>query len=149
MSLADTFTEEMKKALKAHDKAKLSTIRLIRDAIAKKEIEQGREALDDDGIIKVVNAMARKSEEAIEQFKQGGRQDLVEHENAQLEIMKSFLPRPLSEKEIQSFIGEAIEEAKAIDLKDIGKVMKILMPKIAGKADGRTVNQMVRERLSG
>ena len=149
MSLADTLTEEMKKALKAHDKVKLSTIRLIRDAIAKKEIEQGREALDDEGIIKVVNAMARKSDEAIEQFKQGGRQDLVEHESGQLEILKSFLPRPLSEKEIQPFIDEAIEEAKAVDLKDIGKVMKILMPKIAGKADGRTVNQMVRERLSG
>jgi len=149
MSLADTLTEEMKKALKERDKVKLSTIRLIRDAVAKKEIEHGREALDDDGIIKVVNAMARKSEEAIEQFKQGGRQDLVEHESGQLEILKSFLPQPLSEEEIQAFIGEAIEEAKAVDLKDIGKVMKILMPKIAGKADGRTVNQMVRERLPG
>jgi len=149
MSLADTLTEEMKKALKERDKVKLSTIRLIRDAIAKKEIEHGREALDDDGIIKVVNAMARKSEEAIEQFKQGGRQDLVEHESGQLEILKSFLPQPLSEEEIQAFIGEAIEEAKAVGLKDIGKVMKILMPKIAGKADGRTVNQLVRERLPG
>jgi len=149
MSLADTLTEEMKKALKERDKVKLSTIRLIRDAVAKKEIEHGREALDDNGIIKVVNAMARKSEEAIEQFKQGGRQDLVEHESGQLEILKSFLPQPLSEEEIQAFIGEAIEEAKAVDLKDIGKVMKILMPKIAGKADGRTVNQMVRERLPG
>lgn len=149
MSLSDKLTEEMKNALKAHDKTRLSTIRLIRDAVAKKEIEQGREALDDNGIIKVIGGMARKCEEAIEQFKQGGRQDLVEHESQQLEILKSFLPQQLSEEEIQLLIGEAIEEAKAVDLKDLGEVMKIVMPKIAGRADGRTVNQMVRERLSG
>jgi len=149
MSLVDKLTEEMKIALKAHDKVKVSTIRLIRDAVTKREIEHGREALDDTGIIKVISGMVRQSEEAIDQFKQGGRQDLVEHEGQQLEILKSFLPQQLSEEEIQSLIGEAIEEVKAVDLKDIGKVMKVVMPKIAGKADGRTVNQMVRERLSG
>jgi hypothetical protein len=149
MSLVDKLTDEMKNALRAHDKVKLSTIRLIRDAVTKREIMHGREALDDTGIIKVISGMARQSEEAIEQFKQGGRQDLVEHESHQLEILKSFLPQQLSEEEIQSLIGEAIEEVKAVDLKDLGKVMKVVMPKIAGKADGRTVNQMVRERLSG
>jgi len=149
MSLNEKLIEEMKNALKQGDKTRLSTIRLIRDAIAKKEIEQGRKALDDNGIIKVISTMVRKGEEAVDEFKKGGRQDLVDHESRQLEILRSFLPRQLSMEEIQSLINEAIQEAKAVDMKDLGTVMKILMPKVSGKADGKTVNQMVRERLSG
>ena len=149
MSLKEKLAEEMKTALKARDKIRLSTIRLIRDAIDKREIEQGREALDDAGVIKVIGAMARRSEEAIEDFKRGNRQDLVDQEGLQLEILKSFLPEQLSIEEIQSLIDKAVQEAGAVGLEDLGKVMRILMPQIAGKADGRTVNQMVRERLSG
>jgi len=141
--------EEMKKALKQRDKARLSTIRLVRDAIEKKEIDQGRKALDDDGVVRVIGAMVRKGEEALEQFKKGGRQDLVEEESRQLEILKGFLPRQLSREEIESLISEAVQEAEAVDMRDLGKVMKILMPKVSGRADGKTVNQMVRERLSG
>jgi uncharacterized protein YqeY len=149
MSLKEKLTEEMKRALKEKDKIRLSTIRLLVDHINKKEIEQGRKELDDGGIFKVISAMVRKGEEAVEQFKQGGRQDLVDLENGQLEILKSFLPEQLSREEIQSLIDEAIQEAEAVDLRDLGKVMKILMPKLSGKADGKTVNEMVRERLSG
>ncbi len=149
MSLKDKLTEEMKRALKEKDKIRLSTIRLLVDHINKKEIEQGRKELGDDGIFKVIGAMVRKGEEAVEQFKQGGRQDLVDQEKGQLEILKSFLPEQLSEGEIRSLIDEAIQEAEAVDLRDLGKVMKIVMPKLSGKADGKTVNEMVRERLSG
>jgi uncharacterized protein YqeY len=149
MSLKEKLAEEMKTALKAHDKIRVSTIRLIRDAINKREIEQGREALDDAGVTKVIGAMVRRSEEAIVDFKRGNRKDLVDQEGLQLEILKSFLPEQLSIEEIQSLIDKAVQEAGAVALEDLGKVMKILMPKIAGKADGRTVNQMVRERLSG
>lgn len=149
MSLKETLTQEMKNALKGRDKTRLSTIRLIQDAVTKKEIDQGREALDDDGVIKVISTMVRKGEDAVEQFERGGRQDLVDEENRQLEVLKSFLPQQLSTEEIQSLIDEAIEEAKAVDMRDLGRVMKILMPKLSGKADGKTVNEMVRERLSG
>jgi len=149
MALKEKLAEEMKTALKARDKTRLSTVRLILDATNKKEIEQGRQALDDDGVIKVLSAMIRKGEEALDQFKKGGRQDLVDEESRQLEILKSFLPQQLSVAEIRSLINEAIDETKAVDLRDLGKVMKILMPKVSGKADGKTVNQMVRERLSG
>jgi len=149
MSLSEKLAKEMKNALKQRDKIRLSTIRLIRDAILKREIEQGRESLDDDGITKVISTMVRKSEEATEEFKRGGRQDLVDQENQQLEILRSFLPQQLSMEEIQSLINEVVQEAGAVDLKDLGKVMKILMPKISGRADGGIVNQMVRERLSG
>ena len=148
MPLKDELAEEMKDALKARDKTRLSTIRLIRDAITKREMEQGREALDDAGIIRVIGTMIRRSEEAVEDFKRGDREDLVEQENHQIEILRSFLPEQLSTEEIQSLMEEAIQEAGAAGLEDLGKVMKILMPKISGKADGRTVNQMARERLS-
>jgi uncharacterized protein YqeY len=149
MSLEEKLTQEMKAALKERDKTRLSTIRLIRDAVKKKEIDQGRETLDDDGIIKVISAMLRKGEDAIEQFKKGGRQDLVDEESRQLEVLKSFLPQQLSMQEIQSLIDEAIQKARAVDMRDLGKVMKILMPQVSGRADGKTVNEMVRERLSG
>jgi hypothetical protein len=149
MSLKEKLAEEMKHALKERDRTRLSTIRLIRDAIAKREIDQGREALDDTGVIKVISAMIRKGEEAVEQFKTGGRQDLVDGESQQLDILKGFLPQQLSIEEIRSVIDEAIQEAEAVDMKDLGKVMKIVMPKVSGKADGKTVNEMVRERLSG
>ena len=148
MSLKEKLTEEMKSALKERNKTRLSTIRLIQDAVNKKEIEQGRQALDDNGIIRVISAMVRKGEDAVEQFKKGDRQDLVDEENRQLDVLKSFLPQQLSSEEILSLISEAIEEAKAVDLRDLGKVMQILMPKVSGRADGKTVNEMVRERLS-
>lgn len=149
MSLKEKLGGEMKNALKERDKTRLSTIRLILDAIKKKEIAQNREALDDNGIVKVINTMVRKAEEALEQFKKGGRQDLVDKESGQLEVLKSFLPQQLSREEIQSLIDQAIQEANAVDMRDLGKVMKILMPMVSGKADGKTVNEMVRERLSG
>jgi uncharacterized protein YqeY len=149
MSLKEKLNQEMKAALKGREKTRLSTIRLIQDAVKKKEIDQGREELDDDGIIKVISTMVRKAEEAIELFKKGGRQDLVGEETRQVDVLKSFLPQQLSMKEIESLIDEAIEEAKAVNMGDLGKVMKILMPKVSGKSDGKTVNQMVRERLSG
>lgn len=149
MSLQEKLDEEMKNALKKRDKTGLSTIRLVRDAVKNKEIDQGRKALDDDGIVRVISTMVRKGEDAVEQFKKGNRQDLVDEENRQLEVLRSFLPQQLSKEEIQSLINEAIEEAKAVDMRDLGKVMKTLMPKVSGRADGKTVNEMVRERLSG
>jgi uncharacterized protein YqeY len=149
MSLKEKLVTEMRKALKEGNKTRLSTIRLIQDAVKKKEIDQGRQELDDDGVIKVISTMVRKGEDAVEQFKKGGREDLVDEENRQLDVLRSFLPQPLSVDEIQSLIDEAVQEAKAVDLRDLGKVMKVLMPKISGRADGKTVNEMVRERLSG
>lgn len=149
MSLKEKLDQEMKNALKERDRTRLSTIRLIRDAIKNREIDQGREELDDNGVIKVISTMVRKGEDAVEQFKRGGRQDLVDEESRQLEVLRGFLPQQLSKEEIRSLINEAVGEAKAVDMRDLGKVMRILMPKVSGRADGKTVNEMVRERLSG
>jgi uncharacterized protein YqeY len=147
MSLEERLIEEMKQAMRSTDKLRLSTIRMIRSAIQNKEIEQ-RKKLDDEGIFKVIQGMVRKSEESIEQFKAGGRMDLVEKEQKEVETLKSFLPQPLSREEILKMIDQSIEETQASSLKDIGKVMKSVMPKLEGKADGKLINQMVKEKLS-
>jgi len=147
MGLEDKLVEEMKQAMKSNDKAKLSTIRMIRSAVKNKEIEL-RKPLDDDGIFRVIQGMVKKSEESIEQFKAGGRMDLVEKETKEIETMKSYLPQPLSREEVLKIIDQTIEETKASSLKDLGKVMKSVMPKLGGKVDGTLVNQWVKERLS-
>ena len=147
MALEDRLVEEMKQAMKSNDKLRLSTIRMIRTAVKNKEIEQ-RKPLDDEGIIRVIQGMVRKSEESVEQFKAGGRMDLVEKETKEIETMKSYLPQPLSREEVLILLDQTIEETQATSLKDLGKVMKSLMPKLGGKADGALVNQWVKERLS-
>jgi hypothetical protein len=147
MVLEERLVEEMKQAMKSNDKAKLSTIRMIRSAVKNKEIDL-RKPLDDDAIFRVIQGMVKKSEESIEQFKIGGRMDLVEKETKEIEIMKSYLPQPLSREEILKVIDQTIEETKASSLKDLGKVMKTVMPKLGGKVDGALVNQLVKERLS-
>ena len=147
MSLEERLVEEMKQALKSNDKLRLSTIRMIRSALKNKEIEL-RKKLEDEEVVKVIQVMVRKGEESVEQFQIGGRMDLVEKEKKEIAILKSFLPQPLSQEEILKIIDQSIQETQASSLKDIGKVMKSVMPKIGGKADGKLINQLVKERLS-
>ena len=147
MSLEERLVEEMKQAMKSNDKLRLSTIRMIRSALKNKEIEL-RKKLEDEDVVKVIQVMVRKGEEAVEQFQAGRRVDLVEKEKKEIEILKSFLPQPLSQEEIVKIIDQTIQEAQASSPKDIGKVMKAVMPKIGGKADGKLINQLVKERLS-
>jgi len=147
MSLDERLVEEMKQAMKSGDKLRLSAIRMIRSTLKNKEIEL-RKKLDDADIVKVIQVMVRKGEESVEQFQTGGRMDLVEKEKKEIEILKSFLPQPLDREEILRIIDQTIEETQASSSKDIGKVMKSVMPKIGGKADGKLINQLVKERLS-
>jgi len=147
MSLEERLLEEMKQAMKSNDKLRLSTIRMIRSSMKNKEIEL-RKKLEDEDVVKVIQVMVRKGEESVEQFQAGKRVDLVEKETKEIEILKSFLPQPLSQEEILKIIDQSVQETQAASLKDIGKVMKSVMPKIGGKADGKLINQLVKERLS-
>jgi uncharacterized protein YqeY len=147
MSLEERLVQEMKEAMKSNNKLRLSTIRMIRSTVKNKEIEL-RKPLDDGEIQKAIQGMVRKGEESVEQFKLGGRMDLVEKESKEIEILKSFLPQALTREEILKIIDETIEETQSTSLKDIGKLMKSVMPKLQGKADGKLVNQLVKERLS-
>ena len=147
MNLEERLTDEMKQAMKSNDKLRLSTIRMIRSAVKNKEIEL-RKKLDDEEIQRVIQGMVRKGEESVEQFQSGRRADLVEKEKKEIEILKSFLPQPVSQEEICRIIDQSIEETQASSLKDLGKVMKSVMPKLGGKVDGKLINQLVKERLS-
>ncbi len=147
MSLEERLVEEMKQAMKSNDKLRLSTIRMIRSGLKNKEIEL-RKKLEDEEIERVIQVMVRKGEESVEQFQTGGRTDLVEKEKKEIEILKSFLPQPLGREEILKIIDQSIQETQATSPKDIGKVMKSVMPKIGGKADGKLINQLVKEKLS-
>ncbi len=147
MSLEERLVEEMKQAMKSNDKLRLSTIRMIRSGVKNKEIDL-RKKLEDEEIERVIQVMVRKGEESVEQFQTGGRTDLVEKEKKEIEILKSFLPQPLGQEEILKIIDQSIQETQASSPKDIGKVMKSVMPKIGGRADGKLINQLVKERLS-
>ena len=147
MGLEERLVEEMKEAMKSSDKLRLSTIRMIRSNIKNKEIEI-RKPLDDETIQRVIQGMVRKGEESLDQFKLGGRMDLVEKESKEIEILKSFLPQSLTQEEVIKIIDQTIEETQVTSLKDLGKVMKSVMPKLQGKADGKLINQLVKERLS-
>ena len=147
MGLGERLVEEMKAAMKSGDKLRLSTIRMIRSTMKNKEIEL-RKPLDDETIQRVIQGMVRKGEESLEQFKLGGRMDLVEKETQEIEVLKSFLPQSLTREEVIKIIDQTIEETQVTSLKDLGKVMKSVMSKLQGKADGKLINQLVKERLS-
>ena len=147
MDLEERLVDEMKQAMKSNDRVKLSTIRMIRTAVKNKEIEL-RKKLEDDDVLRVIQGMVRKGEESIEQFRAGGRMDLVGKEAQEIEILKSYLPPSLSQEEIVTVIEQTITETQSASLKDLGKIMKAVMAKLAGKADGKLINQLVKERLS-
>lgn len=147
MSLEERLKDEMRSALKSREKLRLSVIRMALAAVKNKEIEE-REKLDDGAIVRVINGLVKKGEESLFHFQQANRRDLIEKQEKELEILRSFLPQQLSQDEILTLVDEAIKETNALDMKDLGKVMKSLMPKTAGRADGKVVHQMVREKLS-
>ncbi len=146
MGLKEKLLQDMKEAMKAKDKVRLSTIRMINSLIKNAEIEK-RGELTNDEIVQLLMKYAKQRRESIEMYEKGGRQDLVEKEKAELAIVESYLPKQLSEEEIRDIVKQAIEETGASSPKDLGKVMKVVMPKVRGKADGSVVNRIVREML--
>ena len=146
MSLLKRFDDDLKQALKASERSKVSVIRMVKAAVKNAQIEKGRE-LTDEEIIPVLSTMAKQRRESIEQFARGGRVDLVQNEEQELSILQSYMPQQLSNDEIERMIHDAIRESSAAGAQDMGKVMRILMPRIKGLADGKYVNQRVKELL--
>jgi uncharacterized protein YqeY len=139
-------SEQMKTAMKAGDKDLVGFTRNLHAAIRKKEIDDKVE-LDDAAIQKIISTAAKQRQDSIEQFKAGGRQDLVDKEEAELKFLMTYMPQQMDEAELRKVVDWAVTEAKASGPKDLGNVMKLLMPKIQGKADGKLVNQLVKERI--
>ncbi len=146
MSLLKRFDDDLKEALKASESAKVSILRMVKAAAKNKQIEKGRE-LTDDEIVLVLSSMVKQGRDALEQFTKAGRTDLARKEERELTILQSYMPRQLSPDDLDRIICDAIREASARTPQDMGKVMRILMPKVKGVADGKYVNQRVKELL--
>ena len=148
MSLKEKLANDMKEAMKAREagKERLSVIRLVRGAIRQIEIDQ-KVDLDDEGILAVISKEVKQRRDSIEEFKKGGREDLVAQNEADVAILMEYLPAQLSEAEVKALVDEAVAAVGAKDPKDMGKVMKELMPKVKGKADGKLVNQLVKAAI--
>jgi hypothetical protein len=145
-TLKERLAEQIKTAMKSGDKSTLTYARSLHAAVRKKEIDD-RVDLDDDGFVKIVMSSAKQRQDSIDQFRQGGREDLVKQEEAELKFLQTFLPAQMDESEVRKLVDWAIAEAKATGPKDLGQVMKILLPKVQGRADGKWVNQLVREKI--
>lgn len=146
-TIKEKISEDTKNAMKSGDKNKVGALRMLHSAIRKKEIDD-RIDLDDTGVTKIIASLVKQRQDSIEQFKAGNRQDLVDKETAELILLQSYMPAQMPESELVKIIDSAIQEANAKTQKEMGAVMKILMPKVSGKADGKLVNQLVRERLT-
>jgi uncharacterized protein YqeY len=145
-TIKELLNETMKSSLKSGDKSTLTYARSLHAAVRKKEIDD-RVDMDDAGIQKVISSLIKQRQDSIEQFQKGGREDLVANEEAELKFLQSFMPQQMGEAEVKQLVDWAVTEAKASSQKDMGNVMKLLMPKVQGRADGKLVNQLVRQRL--
>ena len=147
MTILEQLTNDMKTALKAGDKEKLSTIRLLRGQLKNMAIDK-QDDLTNAEEIAILQSAAKKRRESIEAYGQAGRQDLVDKESAELEVILSYLPQPLSEDEVAAIVDEVIAEVGAVSPKEIGKVMPRVMERVQGRAEGKRINQLVRQKLS-
>jgi len=147
MSLNEKIGTDITAAMKAKDALRLSALRMLKAAVMNKGVEKGRD-LEDAEILQVVASLVKQRRDSIEQFSKAGRTDLVEKETGEITVLETYLPPAASAEEIDAAVAAAITETGAASVKDMGKVMKAVMPKLAGKhADGRTVNDAVRRKL--
>lgn len=148
MGPADQINKDLAAAMKARDKVKTGVLRMLKSEIHYKKIELARELADSD-VVDVIAASAKRHRDSIAEFDKGGRGDLVAKEKSELEIVNSYLPRQLSEEELEELVKQVIAETNATTPSDIGTVMKSIMPKVKGRVDGRLVNELVSKKLRG
>lgn len=148
MALKARLQQDLEAALKAGRKLEVSTLRLLLSAVKNREVEK-RGQLTEPEFLQVIVKECSQRRDAIQQFRQGGREDLVLKEEAELQILEKFLPKALTPEELSAKVREAIAATGASSVKDMGKVMAYLMPEVAGRADGKIVSQIVKQELSG
>ena len=146
MSLQQRLGDDLKAAMKSSDSLKTSVLRMIKAAIKNKQVEK-RKDLSDEEIISVISTLTKQRRESIDLFSKGGREELAEKERQELAMLQLYLPGQLSPEDLDRIIMEAINESSAEGVKDIGKVMRLIMPRVQGAADGKVVNQRVKELL--
>lgn len=148
MSLLKQIDQDLVKALKSGDRLAADTLRGLKSDIKYFQLEKRVDEVSDEDIIGVISSSAKRRRDSIEQFKAGGRQDLVDKESRELEIVQQYLPQQLTEDDIEKIVKEAVEETGAQSPSDMGKVMKAVMPKVKGRADGKIVQKIVTRSLS-
>jgi uncharacterized protein YqeY len=146
MSLQQRLDDDLKAGMKSSDNLKTSVLRMVKAAVKNKQIEKRKE-LSDEEIISVISTLTKQRRESIDMFSKGAREDLAEKERQELAILQMYLPSQLSPEDLDRIIMEAINESSAEGVKDIGKIMRLIMPRVQGAADGKVVNQRVRELL--
>ncbi len=148
MSLLKQIDQDLVKALKSGDRLAADTLRGLKSDIKYFQLDKRLDEVSDDDIVGVISSSAKRRRDSIEQFAAGGRQDLVDKETRELEIVQEYLPQQLSEDDVEKIVKEAVEETGAQSLADMGKIMKIVMPKVKGRADGKLVQKIVTRTLS-
>lgn len=147
MALIDKISQDMTAAMRARDQARLMPLRMAKAALINREVEKGR-ALDEAEAQAVMASLIKQRRDSVEQFRNAGREDLASRESAEITTLEAYLPPPIDPAEIERAVDDAIRESGATSGKDLGRVMKAVMPKLAGRAaDGKVINEVVRRKL--
>jgi len=147
MSLKDKLMTDLKAAMKDKDTVRKNAVQMVRASVLQVE-KDNKITLDDEGVVEVVAKEVKKRKDVLPEYEKSGRQELIDELNKEIEVLMAYLPEQMSEEEIEALVISAIAEAGAESMKDIGKVMAVIMPKTKGKADGKTINQFVKKHLS-
>jgi len=148
MTLQEKIQSDLAGAMRSKDSLRLSVLRMMKSAVKNKEVEKMK-SLDENEVVAVLNTLMKQRKESVEQFRQGGREELAQKEEAEIKIIQQYLPAAASEEDIRQAIDASVQETGASSMKDMGKVMKAALARLAGKtADGARVSQMVKEKLS-
>ncbi|HYC36849.1 MAG TPA: GatB/YqeY domain-containing protein [Usitatibacter sp.] len=148
MPMREQLNEDIKTAMKAREQDRLATLRLLLSAVKQREVDE-RITLDDAGVVAVVEKMIKQRRESIAQYEKGARQDLADKERAEIAVLEAYLPQQLSQAEIDAIVAQALASAGAKSPADMGKVMGIVKPKLAGRADMGKVSALVKAKLAG
>ncbi|HOV25328.1 MAG TPA: GatB/YqeY domain-containing protein [Pseudobacteroides sp.] len=147
MSLKEKLLEDMKTAMREKDTLKKNAIQMVRSAILQVE-KDCKITLDDDSIIDVIGKEVKKRRDSLSEFEKSGRQDLIDNLKTEIDVLMKYLPEQLSEEELENIVKETIQETGASSIKEIGKVMQAVLPKVKGRADGKIVNQIIKKILA-
>ncbi|MFC0298259.1 GatB/YqeY domain-containing protein [Geobacillus jurassicus] len=148
MSLLDRLNDDMKQAMKNKEKEKLSVLRMLKAALQNEAIKLGKSPLSEDEELTVLSRELKQRKDSLQEFENAGRSDLVEKVKTEIDIVQSYMPKPLTEEELRELIEQTIKEVGASSKADMGKVMGAIMPKVKGRADGSLVNKLVQQQLS-
>lgn len=146
MSLKEKLLEDMKIAMREKDTIRKNAIQMARAAVLQVE-KDSKNSLDDDGIIEIIAKEVKKRKDSVPEFEKGGRQDMVDDLKTEIDILMQYLPQQLTEEELEAIVKQAVEETGASSVRDLGKIMQAVMPKVKGRADGKAINQIAKRIL--